>query len=128
MSERLELDSDATYNGWPNRQTGRRVQSCPPFVVLRDPSCSFGSAQLVLNISGELDLATAPELERVLQPASGKVVIDCRSLGFVDAAGIGVLMGALQHVDSIRLVNAGPRIRRVIALVGLDGRLLGDDG
>lgn len=95
-------------------------------LVAFDPSRAVDGTQRVLTISGELDMATAPALEQALERASGSVVIDCRSLGFMDAAGIGVMVKALRHIESIRLTNARPIIRRVITIVGLDETFLAD--
>lgn len=106
----------------------RWTQTWCPFLVSWGPSCSAVGAQQVLTISGELDIATAPNLKEALRLASGAVLIDCQALQFIDASAIGVLVAALDHLDGIRLINAGPRIRRVITLVGLDRELLGDDG
>jgi anti-sigma B factor antagonist len=78
----------------------------------------------VLAMSGELDVATAPELEQALRAASGSVVIDCGALEFMDATGIGVLVRALRHLDDLRLVKVTPMVRRVITTVGLGGTLL----
>jgi len=46
---------------------------------------------------GELDIATAPDLEAVLASQTGYVVIDLRQLRFVDAAGLHVLIDAQQR-------------------------------
>ena len=46
-----------------------------------------GAGQLVA-VSGELDLATVPGLERALGAASGQIVLDCRGLSFKDALGL----------------------------------------
>jgi anti-anti-sigma factor len=87
-------------------------------------SPSGGGDQQVLALHGEVDLATAPQLEAALRQASGVVVIDCESLEFIDASGLSVLVRALRHLDAIRLINATPMIRKVITLVELDGTLL----
>ena len=79
---------------------------------------------------GELDLATAPELERVLEAlATGPstVVLDLSGLTFVDCAGLrpvreAVFAGALLG-RQVRLSGARPAVRRVLELTGLDGHL-----
>jgi anti-anti-sigma factor len=43
---------------------------------------------------GELDLATAPQLEAVLTTHSGPVVVDLRKLSFCDVRGLRVLLEA----------------------------------
>jgi anti-anti-sigma factor len=48
-------------------------------------------------VAGELDIATAPELDRTLREeiARGPVVLDLARLTFMDSTGIRVLSGAL---------------------------------
>jgi anti-anti-sigma factor len=79
----------------------------------------------VVAVFGELDVATVPELERILDPLAGRVVIDCSSLRFMDAAAIGTLVRASHRVASLRLVNADPVVRKTLEVVELDALLLG---
>jgi anti-sigma B factor antagonist len=51
----------------------------------------------VVVAEGELDVATAPQLEAVLRSQSGPVVVDLRPLRFIDAAGLRVLLAADQR-------------------------------
>jgi len=62
-------------------------------------------------VTGELDLATAPQLARTLREARQEarlVVLDLRELTFVDSAGVHVILDA-----GIRCRRAG---RRLIAV------------
>ena len=45
-------------------------------------------------LCGDLDLATAPELERALDRLTGEVTLDCHQLEFIDSTGLSVLMRA----------------------------------
>jgi anti-anti-sigma factor len=79
---------------------------------------------------GELDLATAPELERVLEGlASGPstIVMDLSGLTFVDCAGLRPVREALRREQSlgrqVRISNARPAVRRVLEVTGLDDHL-----
>ena len=62
--------------------------------------CEIGSARtgeaVVVTIRGEVDLATAPELESCLQRAFGAapdgVVLDLEGLTFIDSSGLRVLV------------------------------------
>jgi anti-anti-sigma factor len=68
---------------------------------------------------GELDLATAPELEAALLTQTGPVVVDLRRLSFVDASGLRVLVEAEAHSrrDGMNLrFIAGPAVRRLFEL------------
>jgi anti-anti-sigma factor len=37
--------------------------------------------------SGELDMATAPQIDRAFVGLSGDVIVDCRDVTFIDSAG-----------------------------------------
>jgi anti-anti-sigma factor len=67
-----------------------------------------------LHLAGELDMATAPELEHTLRDPhlqSRLVVLDLRELAFIDAAGVRTIVDA-----SLRARQAG---RRLVLLRGL---------
>ena len=68
---------------------------------------------------GELDLATAPQLEAVLVAQTGPVAVDLRELSFVDASGLRVLIEAEAHSRqngmNLRFI-AGPAVRRLFEL------------
>jgi anti-anti-sigma factor len=75
---------------------------------------------------GELDLLTAPELERVLDGLSTEpvaVVIDLSGLTFVDCAGLVPVRAALRDASllgrRVRLSGARPSVDRVLELTGL---------
>ncbi len=85
------------------------------------------AAVLVLALSGELDLLTAPELEAALSEAQGEphelLAIDLSQLTFMDSSGLAVLVGAKESADAsgrrVVLRRPGPQVRRLLALVGL---------
>ena len=81
----------------------------------------------VVAVAGELDVATVPELEHVLAGLSGRVVIDCSKLRFIDAGAIRALVRLSPRFDSLRLVDVAPFIRKVLAVVELDELFLGPD-
>ena len=82
---------------------------------------------VVLALSGELDVVSAPDLElclnEVMAEALDRVVLDLSELAFVDSAGVSVLIKARQDADSSgrTLVLGRPteQVHRVFALVGL---------
>lgn len=90
-----------------------------------------GSAQVL--VEGELDLATAPRFWKVVSRLVGELspgtdlVVNLEGLEFLDAAGLGVIVRLRNRLDgggnSLRLVAATPRIRRVFELAGLEGLL-----
>ena len=88
---------------------------------------------VLLALSGELDVVSAPGLEQHLNEALSKpdahVTLDLSDLQFVDSAGVSVLIKAKQDAESSgrTLVLARPteQVHRVFALVGLADWLTG---
>jgi anti-anti-sigma factor len=80
-----------------------------------------------LWVSGELDLATAPLLERALEgdvEPGTDVTFDVDGLRFMDAAGLGVLVRARRSIGRhgrVVLRDPVPIVQRVLFLTGLDG-------
>lgn len=83
---------------------------------------------VLVRLEGELDLATAPTLERVVNLAvdSGAptVVLDLSALTFVDSTGIHVLIAAQRRAlkQGFALVLRSPtqQVRKILRLTGLD--------
>lgn len=90
-----------------------------------------GSATAIVR--GELDIATAPELFDSLSdkarqlPPGADVVIDIGQLGFIDASGLAGIVRLDNHVRPcgrrVRVESAGPWMRRIFEITGLDGLL-----
>jgi anti-sigma B factor antagonist len=78
--------------------------------------------------SGELDLAAAEPLRRVLeqQGRAGHrhVRVDTSDVTFLDATALGVLADVHQHFldrhGTLTLTGVGPRIQRLLRITGLD--------
>jgi anti-sigma B factor antagonist len=90
----------------------------------------------LLAVSGELDIATAPELEQALDqicPDQVKlVVVDLRDLEFMDSTGLSTLVRAHQRLAErdceLTLVRGPPQVQRLLDLTGVAERLrLGSD-
>ena len=80
-----------------------------------------GSAT-VISAEGELDMASAPELGRLLGVQHGPVVLDLRSLHFIDSSGLRVLLGAEERArrDGLDLrLASGQVTQRLFELTGL---------
>lgn len=59
----------------------------------------------VLTLRGELDLATAEQLERALAQAGDEVLLDLRGLTFMDSTGVrGLLEAAEQGGPGLRMI------------------------
>ena len=89
-----------------------------------------GEDEILVEVEGELDLASARRLERRLQYAiavADRVVLDVAALTFVDVAG---LRPVLQAADDLRrrggtLVVVGARggVRRLVTVLEVGDRL-----
>jgi anti-sigma B factor antagonist len=83
----------------------------------------------VLATSGELDLASGPQLEAELERVSESelVIVDLRRLEFIDSTGLSVLVKANQRAEEagrrFALVNGGSQIQRLLNLTGIADRL-----
>jgi anti-sigma B factor antagonist len=85
-----------------------------------------------VTLRGELDLATAPELEDVLTERidqSQEVVVDLRSLEFMDSSGIRVLVAAHARAGRtgtrVFIVRPAPEsaVGKIVDVSGLDREL-----
>jgi anti-sigma B factor antagonist len=89
------------------------------------------AAAVVVAVSGELDLASGPELEAELDQVSGPeiklLVIDLRKLGFMDSTGLSILVRAHQRLAAegceMGLVKGAPQVQRLLDLTGVAERL-----
>ena len=89
----------------------------------------------MLVLSGELDAASAPELQRqldeVLAQPHARVMLDLNGLSFVDSAGVSVLIKAKQTAESdgrtLVLRRPTEQLERVFAVVGLADWLTVED-
>ena len=81
----------------------------------------------IVKLRGELDLATAGELEQTLASSRGNVEIDCTGLEFIDSSGLHVLVDVHKALErrGNRLVlrNVGGPALRVLEVTQLDEAL-----
>jgi anti-sigma B factor antagonist len=88
-------------------------------------------AAAVVSVSGELDLASGPELEAELDQLTGPdvqlVVIDLRRLDFMDSTGLSILVRAHQRLAAegaeMGLVRGSQQVQRLLDLTGVAERL-----
>jgi anti-sigma B factor antagonist len=81
----------------------------------------------VIQVGGEVDLATGPQLRAVLVELIDRgfhqLTIDLEQVSFLDCTGIGVLVDALrrveQHGGCLNLVRPKPVVLRVLTLTGM---------
>jgi anti-sigma B factor antagonist len=81
--------------------------SAQPFAIIRT---RLESDVIVIAVSGEVDLASADQLDKAIrdaeQSATGWIVIDLEDLRFLDSTGLGVLLQARR-----RATENGDRLR-----------------
>lgn len=79
-----------------------------------------------VGIAGELDLASADQLDVVLAAAMDNVMLDLTECEFMDSTGIAVIAAAwkLRRHSGGRLVcfGAKPEVARVLDVTGLSDR------
>ena len=82
----------------------------------------------VLEVGGEIDVATAPRLReqliKLVNDEKFRIVVDLGAVDFIDSTGLGVLIGALKrvrtHEGNLSLVCSEPRIVKVFEITGLN--------
>jgi anti-sigma B factor antagonist len=92
-------------------------------------SISDRDGRAVVVIRGELDLATAPDLEAAIKSRlddGQDVVVDLRELDFMDSTGLRVLVAAHGRVEGTEqrflIVRPlpGASIERILAVAGVE--------
>lgn len=89
-----------------------------------------GAGAEVVEVQGEVDVATAPHLDQGLSDlidhqGNLSVVIDLREVAFMDAAGLAVLAKARQRIQAkdgaLALADPPRHVRRVLEVTGMAG-------
>jgi anti-sigma B factor antagonist len=82
----------------------------------------------IVNLSGELDIATVPELrplatEELDRDGCSTLVLDLSELSFLDSTGIGCWVEIRSHATKLgkqmTIRNVPPAVRRVLEIGGL---------
>jgi anti-sigma B factor antagonist len=84
-------------------------------------------AIVVLQLGGEIDVATAPNayerLVAVAPPAGAVVALDLSKVLFIDSRGASMLLDFQEYLDVMgcrfTLVNPSPQVIRVLTMLGL---------
>lgn len=84
---------------------------------------------VVLALRGEVDLATAPQVEQAIVDAVSQgfsqIVVDLAGVEFVDSVGLSMLIRAQRHAESNRgsliLRDLRPQTRRLLEVSGALG-------
>jgi anti-anti-sigma factor len=81
---------------------------------------------VIVSADGEIDLETSPELGRALDDAlaaTARVVVDLRSVTFMDSTGISLLLTTAEQARraSVELsIEPSAVVRRVLRLTGVE--------
>jgi anti-sigma B factor antagonist len=81
----------------------------------------------VVAVSGEIDVATAPQLREclhhVITEGNATVALDLLGVSFLDSTALGVLVGGLKRCRELggdmRIVVVDPRIIKIFEITGL---------
>jgi anti-sigma B factor antagonist len=109
---------------WSRRMQGGRV----PLVELKVSSRAEGD-RVIVALSGEIDLYTAPRLQSQLAAALNtehavRLVVDMSGVDFCDSTGMNVLLGAQrmarEHGGDLELSAPRPAVRKILQVTGLE--------
>jgi anti-anti-sigma factor len=117
---------------WRQSTHASRQDALDALFALRTAAAPLGIAEQasngaqVVRVDGELDIATAPELESALlrpRPRDERVILDLGELRFMDSTGLRVLLRASKAAKDGRwelfLRNVPHNVRRLFALSGV---------
>ena len=100
------------------------VAAAPTEFAVEEDRAAGGIA--TLRPAGELDIGTAPRLERALlegRSAGDRVVLDLGRLEFIDSTGLRVIVKAVEAARrgrwELRLRHGPPAVRRVFEIAGV---------
>jgi anti-sigma B factor antagonist len=87
-----------------------------------------GGGAGVVEVTGELDIYTAPQLKQCMlglfEEGVTQVVVDLGGVTFIDSTALGVLIGGVRRVNdaggAMALVVSSRQVARVLAITGLD--------
>jgi anti-sigma B factor antagonist len=91
-------------------------------------TADLGDGAYCIEVAGEADLATSPELKAALAEAieSGarSILVDFSAASFIDSTALGVLMGVVKRLrpvgGALVIVCSDPNIRRAFQITLLD--------
>ena len=87
-----------------------------------------GADRYVITVSGEVDLATSPELDNAIivaiESGTSSLAIDLTDVSFMDSSGLGVIVRGLKRCreadKDLDLVITNERVLKVFGITGLD--------
>lgn len=83
-------------------------------------------AEWVIQVGGEIDICTSPQLQRALEEAidgsRGQLIIDLSAVEFIDLSGLRVLLSVIRRAGprDVAVTNPSLIVRRMLDLTGLE--------
>jgi anti-sigma B factor antagonist len=118
----------------PQDSVARSSTTRSPYAAPPPFACSWrvgGWGAAWVQVTGELDLATSPQLRQTLQEAQRSVrlvVLDLRELSFMDGSGVHVILDvardARREGGRLLLVRGPAQVERVLTLTGAGEQVL----
>ncbi|GIP34057.1 STAS domain-containing protein [Paenibacillus sp. J2TS4] len=83
--------------------------------------------EIVIYLSGELDLSVAPEMRSDLEPFINQtkraLTLNLKDLKYIDSTGIGILVSILKTRDALKapfgVEEIPPKIKRLFDITGI---------
>jgi anti-sigma B factor antagonist len=83
--------------------------------------------RVVLSLDGELDMASAPLLQRAIEDVelAGKpmVVLDLQRLEFIDSTGLRIILSARKRCgerdQKLAVTRGSPQVERLLSVTGM---------
>jgi anti-sigma B factor antagonist len=87
--------------------------------------------RVVLALDGELDMASAPMLERAVEEAgtgeSSTVVLDLHHLEFIDSTGLRIILSARRQCQErgqeLAVTQGSQQVERLLSVTGMSAHL-----
>lgn len=76
---------------------------------------------LLIRLSGDVDLANAPELAAHLDAAPNSAIIDMAEVTYCGSSAAAVLVAAASRGTKITLRHVPPNVQRVLDITGITG-------
>ncbi len=73
----------------------------------------------ILRVAGDLDMATAPELEKSAVAAGNELAIELSEVRFIDSSGLRALFQVNQAIDHVALVAPSAVVKRLLSLTDM---------
>jgi anti-sigma B factor antagonist len=103
-----------------------------PVAALSLDITSDGASRIAIVVAGEVDMATAPQLDDCLSVcADADITVDLSQCGFLDSSGLSVLIRAYRAASAaghtLRTTGEPDHILKVMEIAGLAHLFHGED-